>query len=536
MTPTKKVWRHRDIDAPRLRILIDPVYVQIANLGSSSTYQKYVSLVRELVSRGHFVYWMLPDVEYQANDIEDHPNVGIIRTEYIQDQFVVDGLVTDDFFNLFNRIAGKYHIDLVCTSRTGAALMIKRVLEAPRFHDTGGNYTDKHYALPMVIIEEFPQTRFRSHVGEAYWLAQCQGYLAADGTVFISDHNRSEVVEGMLPVYRQNVINDWAQNRVEIAPSGIETAELDTFFDDTMWEQEDRFKVISVGRLMGVSYTEFLKWYEYMYSAGMDDVELTISLSGKLGGPIKKKLGKMGIKFDANNPQFKLVENNPRIEFLKMLRRFHAGIVPMSHLDCPVGVSEALYMGVPLIMPESDYQQTFFKEYPFVIGKSEKAGLLAHLNFIKENRREARDMIAPWREHLRETFDAPKNIFKVADYLERKARAPLSKFKTSGAIMTFLSELKGERYTFGDVVAFLRESGTMGISIGDLGIRATWTYGRGTIHHAMRYMGYVDECEGADEVFIRRDIWEKNHANKKTNNSTKRKAKKTTKIPKPAGA
>ena len=49
--------------SPFLRIAIDAVYVQVANLTSSSTYHKYVSLVRELVARGHYVYWLLPDVE-----------------------------------------------------------------------------------------------------------------------------------------------------------------------------------------------------------------------------------------------------------------------------------------------------------------------------------------------------------------------------------------------------------------------------------------------------------------------------------------
>jgi len=520
---TKK-WTHRDVQAPRLRILLDPVYVQVANLGSSSTYQKYVSLTRELVKRGHFVYWMLPDVDYIANPIEDHPNVGIIRTEYIQDQFVVDGLVTDSFFNMFNRIAGKYHIDVVCTSRTGAANMIKRVLESPRFHDNGGNYTDKHYGLPMVVIEEFPQTRFRSHVGQAYWLAQCQGYMSSDLTVFISDHNRSEVVEGMVPIYRPNTIQDWI-NRCTVIPSGIETAELDTYYQTDRWKHETGFRVISVGRIMGVSYTQFLDWSRMLYAAGMD-AKLIVSLSGKLGGPMKKRLSKDGITFTSDKPYYQLIENNPRVAFLKLLRTVHAGIVPMSHLDCPVGVSEALYMGVPLVMPEADYQKTFFPDYPFVVKPSDRNGLLGHLQFIKENPQEARDMIEPWRQHLKGTFDAPTNIAKLVDELEEVARKPLPKFKTSGAILEFLTELKGERYTFDDVVAYLRKCGFMGISIGDLGIRATWTYGRGAIHHAMRYVGYVDLCDGPEDAFVRRDVFERmNQTTPSSTRKTRRKAK-----------
>jgi glycosyltransferase involved in cell wall biosynthesis len=503
--PDKKKWTHRNVTAPRLRFLLDPVYVQAANLGSSSTYQKYVSLTRELVSRGHFVYWMLPEVSYTPHPIEDHPQVGVIRTAYIQDQFVVDGLITDDFFNLFNRIAGKYHIDAIVTGRTGAANMIKRVLESPRFHDNGGTYTDKHYGLPMAVLEEFPQTKKSQHVGQAYWLAQCQGYMSSELTIFLSDHNRSEVVEGMTPIYRPNTIQKWI-DRCRIIPSGIETKELDKLYQPDRWKHEQGFRVISVGRILGVSYTQFLEWSRTLYASGLD-AKLIVSLSGKLGGPMKKRLGKAQIDF--TQPYYELIENNPRLAFLKLLRTVHAGIVPMSHLDCPVGVSEALYMGVPLVMPEADYQRTFFPDYPFVVKPSDRNALLGHLQFIKENPEEAREMLAPWRQRIKDTFDAPTNVRLLVDELETTARDPLPKFKTSGAILQFLTALEGERYTFADVVSYLRKSGFMGISIGDLGIRATWTYGRGAIHHAMRYCGYVDVCDGPEDVFVRRDVFER---------------------------
>jgi hypothetical protein len=258
---------------------------------------------------------------------------------------------------------------------------------------------------------------------------------------------------------------------------------------------------------MGVSYREHLAWFEYLYKSGVD-AQLIVSLSGSLGGPMKKALGKVGVNFDANSPQYRLIENNPRLNFLKLLRTMHAGIAPMSHLDCPVGLSEAIYMGVPIIMPEADYQQTFFPDYPFVVKRSDKAQLIAHLASIKDDPQWARDQIAPWRERIRETFNAPINMIILCDKIEAVAREPLSRFKTSGAILGFLSELKGERYTFGDIVEYLRECGNMGISIGDLGIRSTWTYGRGTIHHAMRYVGYIDVCTGPDEVFVRRDVFD----------------------------
>ncbi len=505
MTTREVKWTHRDVKAPRLRFLLDPVYIQVANLHSSSTYNNYKKLVAEMVSRGHFVYWMLPDVEYDHDPIEEHPNVGVIRTSYIQDQFVVDGLVTDDFFNLFNRIAGKYHIDCIVTGRTGAASMMKRVLESPRFHDRGTDYTDKHYALPMAVIEEFPQTVKAQHVGDAYWLNQCQGYMTADLSVFISDHNRSDVTQGMGGIYANSYINKWV-DRTAIIPSGIEIAELDKIYQADRWKVEQQFRVLSVGRIMGVSYREHLAWFDYLYKSGID-AKLIVSLSGKLGGPMRKALEKIGVRFTIDNPQFQLIENNSRPNFLKLLRTVHCGIAPMSHLDCPVGLSEAIYMGVPCIMPEADYQKTFFPDYPYVIKPSDKAALLMHLKDIKDDPEGARAKIEEWREYIRRTFDAPANIRTLCDRLEQVAREPLSRFKTSGAILDFLSDLHGERYTFADIVEYLRSSGRMGISVGDLGIRATWTYGRGTIHHAMRYMGFVDTCDSPDELFLRGDVF-----------------------------
>jgi glycosyltransferase involved in cell wall biosynthesis len=507
--PEKK-WKHREIYAPRLRILLDPIYIQAANLGSSSTHNRWALLVKQLIDRGHYVYWMLPDKEYtlRSNNYEDHPNVGIIRTDYIQDQFVIDGLVSSDYFNLFNRIAGKYHIDIVVTGRTGAASMIKKVLESPRFHDKGKGhvYTDKHYGLPMAIIEGFPQTQENQFVGEAYWLGQCQGYLTSDCTFFLSEHNRSEITNAMAKTYTQSTIRKFVE-KSRIVPTGIRPKVMDKYYNPERWKVEKQFRVISVGRLMSAGYREYLAWFDYIYKSGID-AKLIVSLSGSLGGPTAAALKKMGVEFDENNPQFQLLLNNPRDNFLKLLNTVHAGICPVHHYDSPAGPGEAIYMGVPLIIPRSDYQKTFFPDYPFVIEPSNKAQLLAFLQEIKDDPQEARNKILPWRDHLRETFDIEKNAKNMADHIEELAREPLSRFKTSGAILGFLAELKGERYTFADIVAYLRKCGRMGISIGDLGIRSTWTYGRGTIHHAMRYTGYVDLCDGPDEVFVRRDVFE----------------------------
>lgn len=500
----KKKWEHRDVQAPRLRILLDPIYIQASNLASSSTYNRWKLLVKQLLDRGHYVYWMAPDKEYEVkDDLEDHPRVGMIRTDYIQDQFVIDGLVSSDFFNLFNRIAGKYHIDIVVTGRTGAASMIKKILESPRFHDKGRAYTDKHYGLPMAIIEGFPQTIENQFVGDAYWMGQCQGYLTSDCTFFLSEHNRSEVTQAMKPIYTASTIRNFV-DKTRIVPTGVRPSQIDAIRRPNRWKAEKDFRVISIGRLMAAGHREYLAWFDYLFKSGID-AKLIVSLAGSLGGPTSAALKKLGVNFDADNPQFQLILNNTRENFLKLLNTCHAGIVPVHHYDSPAGPAEALYMGVPLIMPISDYQQTFFPGYPYAIKPSDKAQMLAYLQEIKDDPQAARDKIAPFREIIEDRLDIEKNTTRMADHIETLARKPLPLFKTSGAILGFIEELKGERYTFADVVEYLRKCGTLGISIGDLGIRSTWTYGRGTIHHAMRYCGYVDMCDGPDEVFVRQD-------------------------------
>lgn len=501
-----------EIYRPRLRILIDPVYVQISNLSGSSTYRKYVTLVRELVKRGHYVYWMVPDeAKYTPDEIEDHPNVGIIRTSPIQDQFVVDGLVTDEFFNLFNRVAGKYHVDVLCTSRNSLAAYYKRLLEPPRFHDNGGNYTDKGYGLPLVLIEEFPQTKQRQNSGETYWLMQCLGYLASDTTVFLSQHNREEVTREMAEIFLTSRVNKFAAKQSRVIPAGIECEQLDKIYDPDRWKAETGFNVVSIGRIFGVSYIQYLPWFDYLFKAGMDDVTLTVSLSGALGGPMRNKLSGIGFDFNNVGRQFRILENNNRANFIRQLRSYHAFICPMSHLDHPTGLFEALYMGLPGVIPVSDYQQSFFKDYPFVIEAKDKAALLATLSWIRDNKEEARKMILPWREIIREKYNARENIGKLADEIEVQARSHINRFKTSGAVIRFCQELKGDRYSFADIVAYLNKSGHLGISIGDMGIRTTFTYARSAIHHAVTMAGYVDACDGPDDVFVRRDIFDRDY-------------------------
>lgn len=518
----------QDIYAPRLRIAIDPIYIQNANLTSSSTYQKYVSLVRELVARGHYVYWMVPDVSYVPNEIENHPNVGVIRTSYIQDQFVIDGLVTDKFFNLFNRVAGKYHIDVLLTSRTSLGLVYKRVLEAPRFHDTGGDFTDKAYGLPVVVIEEFPQTRERQHSSEAYWLMQMQGYIGSDRTIFLSDHNRDEVLKEMFDWFTTSRVLRFQREQAKIIPSGIETRELEQYIDDERYSHHKNFKVLSIGRIMGVGHLEFLHWFEYLYKAGLD-AELTISLSGALGGPMRNKLNNIGLDLkNTVGKQFRIIENNPRRSFLKMLRNFHCFVAPMSHLDHPTGLFEAVFLGLPGIMPVSDYQQTFFGDWPWVVNPSDKTGFLAHLKWLNENRAEAREMIKPWRDRIRAYYDAPANIRKLADEIEVVGHDYINRFKTSKGVVDMMRELEGEVYAWPDLVHYLKKNGRMGVSIGDMGIRTTFTYARSAIHHSMRLAGYVDPCDGPEDYFVRRDAfdagtWQKPDASERRVKKLKRK-------------
>jgi glycosyltransferase involved in cell wall biosynthesis len=515
-----------NVHSPRLRILIDPIYVQSANLTSSSTYHKYVSLVRELTSRGHYVYWCIPDAEYVPSEIENHPQVGIIRTSYAQDQFVVDGLITDEFFNLFNRIAGKYHIDVLCTSRNSLALYYKRLLESPRYFDSDDEYTDKSYALPVVLIEEFPQTRKRQHSSRAYFLSQCLGYIASDRTIFLSDHNREEIVEEMREYITTSQITKWLE-KVRIIPAGVETAELDKVYSEDRWSVEKGFQVISIGRIFGPTYVEFLPWFDYLFKAGMDDVSLTLSMSGKLSGPMKAKLSKIGFDFKNVGRQFKIYENNPRQNFLRMLRKYHCFIAPVSHLDHPTGIFEAMYMGVPGILPISDYQQTFFKDYPFVINPKKPEELITTLKYIRDNKKKAREMVRPWRDKIRQMYDAPSNIKLLSDEIELAARNVINKFSTSKGVVDIVKELKGKKYEWDDVVEYLRKSGWMGVSIGNMKVRTTFTYARSAIHHAMRLAGYVDTCENSKEFFVRRDIFEQEYQLNKGNSDGTKEVKKT---------
>lgn len=507
--PLKK-FKRPAVYSPRLRVLIDPVYVQSANLTSSSTYHKYVSLARELVSRGHFVYWCVPEVDYEPDEIESHPNVAVIRTSYIQDQFVVDGLFTDDFFNLFNRVGGKYHVDVMCTSRNSLALTYKRTLDPPRNHDMGeGNeWTDKYMNLPLVLIEEFPQTPERQFTSKSYWMSQLEGYYIADRTIFLSQHNQAEVVKAAYDIFNTSTISKMI-DQFRIIPAGIECDELDRLYQPDRWKVESTFNTLCVGRIFGPSYAIFLEWANYLYKAGMDDFNITVSLSGALSGPMRKKLDRIG--FDLKNNigrQFHLYENNPRQNFLKMLQRYKAFICPLSHLDHPTGLFECVYLGLPGIMPRADYQESFFPDWPWVIDKNDKAGLIAHLRDIKADPAGARAEILPYRDKIRALYNAPQNISALVDEIEGIARHDINRFRTSQGVMDLAAQLKGKSYTWGDVIAYLSTAGKMGVSIGDMSMRTTFTYGRSAINHAMKCIGYVDTCDGPIEKFVRRDIFD----------------------------
>lgn len=508
---------------PRLRILIDPIYIQVGNLAGSSTYNQMATLVKELASRGHYVYWMIPDVDYTPSPIEDLPNVGIIRTEKVVDLFTLDGCVSDKYFSLFNRVTGKYPIDVVMTCRTGIATQLKRLLEPNRFHDTGAEMSDKLYGMPLVINEAFVQTPERSFVGEAYWLCQCMGYLSSDKTVFQSEHNMDEACKSMTNYIVASKVMDFAKNRAEIVPFGVNCEQLDQYFDEKYaFLDKNKFKVMSIGRLMGVSHVEYLDWFDYLYKSGMDDCELTLSLSGQLSGPIRTRLGKMGYDYKNNlGRQVKLYEYNNRDNFLRMLRTYDCFFAVTSHQDQPGGVWEALYLGVPGLIPESDYQRSFFKDYPFVIKANDKKDFLSKLLWIREHRQEAREMVKPWRDLIREKYNTNINNKKIADIIEDAAYNTINRYYTPKGVLTFMEQLKGETYSWNDVINFLKRQGKIGVRIGDATVRQPFTYSYGSIKLGMARCGYVDTCESSTPFFVRKDIFEGDNYDKTTNKSEK---------------
>lgn len=497
-----------DIYYPKLRILIDPIYIQVGNLGGSSTYNQMATLVKELADRGHFIYWMIPDVEYKPSEIESLPNVGVIRTEKVVDLFTLDGCISDKYFSLFNRVSGKYHVDVVMTCRTGVATQLKRLLEPNRFHDGGGDFSDKLYGMPIIINEAFVQTPERSFTGEAYWLCQCMGYLTSDKTIFQSEHNKDEVIQSMNKYIVSSRVMDFARKRADVIPFGVNCTQLDSYYNENYTGLDDKFKVMSIGRLMGVSHVEYLEWFDYLYKSGMSDCEMTLSLSGQLSGPIRTRLENLGFDYKNNlGRQFKLYEYNNRDNFLRMLRGYDCFVAVTSHQDQPGGIWEALYLGVPGIIPESDYQKSFFKDYPFVIKPNDKEDFIAKLLWIREHRKEARELVKPWRDIIRTQYNTNINNKRIADVIEDVAYTHVNRYHTPQGVLKFMEQLKGEEYSWNDVINFLKRQGKIGVRIGDASVRQPFTYSFGSIKLGMARCGYVDTCESSTPYFVRKDVY-----------------------------
>lgn len=502
MKPIERFFRKR------LRVLVDPIHIQISNLSGSSTYHRFSNLVSELVRRGHYVYWMLPQCEYEPSLLEEHPHVSVVRTSPIQDQFLLDGLIHEGTYNYFNRISGKYHIDVIATQRTSMGHGYKKGLEGCRFYDSDTEYADKTYSLPTTIIEGFPQSRWKDHTSRSYDRGQLMGYLGADMTFFQSAHNREMITTGMLNTFRSSIVEDWLKNQTSVIAPGIRTAELDTFIDDSRWKLESTFNVLSVGRYFGESHAHFLPWLDYLYKSG-ENISITVTLGGGLGGPMRAKMSKLGL--DPNSPAIKINTKTPRRIFLASLKKYHAFVCPVSHYDHPTGLFEVIYLGIPGVIPISDYQQTFFRDWPWTVKPNDHAALLGHLMWIKENPEEARAMVIPYRQMLRDRFDSIVNNSIICDHIEAAGRAHINRYKTSRGVINMLKELEGDEYNWDDLVYYLRRYGHTGVSIGDQTIRQPFTYAAATIHHSMHLAGFSDPCDRPDRYFIRNSVFEERY-------------------------
>jgi hypothetical protein len=191
-----------------------------------------------------------------------------------------------------------------------------------------------------------------------------------------------------------------------------------------------------------------------------------------------------------------------------MLQRYKAFFCPLSHLDHPTGLLECIYLGLPGVIPVSDYQQSFFEDWPWVCDPKDKKAFLALLKEIQDDPAAARAKVLPWRERIRELYDAPSNIAALADEIEDSARHNINRFRTSAGVVNLCKDLKGKKYDYQDVVGYLMKAGRMGVSIGSMDMRTTFTYGRSSVNHAMKVAGFVDDCTGPIETFVRRDVFD----------------------------
>ena len=377
-----------------MRVLVLPLF-GVSNVDADSNHLAWMGFLgraRERYER-MFVYYGAPEgcKDFRAEHADfvyrEGPKIFLHQ----------EGFAGTQFYRLFNALSGKYPIDAVLTSRTGAVPAIHRMIVGRQ------NFWTE---VPVILYEpgvgQMGHELFREESPLGFHRAVCYSY---GYNIFLSESEKKLAADLVRRYMAPSVFQRFWDRSIAAGFNGVDCARI-----DGEERVENEKPVLFYGgrfnRTKGIR--DIVKMYDGFFRAAMDvEIVMTTPSPGT------------GFLFDDRDyPGIRFIFNCDSERFLQEAKRADVFMVASEYEGRGLGFFELIYRGVVGIFPDRPWSRAALpKDFPFFYrGKREARDLLL---WVVQNRNEAREMLEPTRTFIRDEYNLKECLDPVFALLER---------------------------------------------------------------------------------------------------------------------
>lgn len=352
-----------------LRVLYLPV-ISARNVNAAPSFNWFRAVRRIADEQGLGVTWyvLVPRVggatRWQAGADWSGPRTHVIETDMAESQFVELGLVTREFFELFNERFGSLHFDLILSEKPMLAPLLKQLSE---FH-----ITQKTRGTTLINRDQFTQTKEVQKCSPEVEMLQAVGWWSSI-SMFQSEHQRRRAEDVVRRHLTPSHVNRMLSN-AEVVPLGIDCSEVDSVnLEARDQKPTDHVLIQYSAKLFDQNrYVQSLKIMDSVFAGGRK-VELQI-----VTGSAKSKLTM--VPKARPYAWITCYGGTGREEFLRRSAAAHVFISNSPWEDFSATICELLYTGVLPVVPDAPWARYLLPSgYPLLFRSMEEGqAMLRH--------------------------------------------------------------------------------------------------------------------------------------------------------------
>jgi glycosyltransferase involved in cell wall biosynthesis len=404
-----------------MRYAMIPLTSTVMNIKTESDFLSSKHLIEEAVRQGRgYFYFCLCEDHKKYLGIRNTPGITYLYNPERTEFYYQSSFVPTNFIELFNPVLGRYYVDGVITSRSGAAAIMSKLLWDKRVEEP---------EIPVIVIENKVSAIGGTHNVMCYedLILRASGY-AVSCNFFATERERKLALEMCREFLSPSALKRVIENS-HVVYHGVNCDEIEGVGKRT--PKAEKFTLLYSGRLTSnKQWKKVLLDYKKFFSFGRD---LDLVVCAPLGSTeVDRALKILGTWGEVNL-------GLPRKEYLEKLVSSHVCLSNSLEEGGTVGFVEQLMSGAVVILPRRPWVEgllgPMYKDYPFLYdGTTEEAYTV--LKAVYEDYQSAREKMEPIRRFIRENYDikvVTKRYFDIIEeYIFERKRRVLRKREPKG--------------------------------------------------------------------------------------------------------